>query len=609
MLSDIFSKIYNTASNFVNSLENAVTLGGNLSFNSLNPLDAGSFKINSDATYITKLNQTKHEFEIYLDNGAGNSDYKQYAINPNAIVNLNIEETLADWITRGTLTFLYNPDLGVQNILNTSTGGEANATTGVVNLTPKPPHMFRCDGNDLLRIRIKPKLDTDTSDTNTIKMDDDPHWTMSYLFSIYDMEDIDLPPGAQNQASSAVKCIKLYFWDSWYQKMISNVMEYSTAQSVDADREADIAEGKYANPGTILTGKAIKEIIELSLQSDSSQDGYTGTTSPDPSLLFNYEPTSDEDWDDGLAKIFYTAPAEATAFDSLMYVYDKHISSISQDDKYDFCLLSKERGPTETDVGQFKLMPMSTIFDRAGNGSNSPGPYQIEHFFLQSYTDSLANKEVPSKVYLAPISDGSNANIDLQTEKYGTISSYRFVDIAPYTNTLDFTNKPVYSIDFKNRAFNIEFKKNSVTAAREFIAKKYISGVYKNSSASEEDLFLVTLNNDKQSKNTRPEFSLHGDDADIRQHTGLTKLLKTGLFLNTAINFRTLGLTSRQAGRFIAIDKTQGVDPGDFPDKFYGQWFVINVKHIIESEIFYNDITAVKIHRFDKMSTNFENTI
>jgi hypothetical protein len=579
------------------------------SFESINPLESFSVGVQPEASHITKLNQTKHEFEIYLDNNSKNADSSIYPINPNSIVNLIIEDTMSDWVTRGTLTFLYNPEFGGKLNINPATGQRADVTDGLVNVRETPGYMFRCDGNDFLRIRIKPFVSADYNDA--LKITDPVHWTISHLFSIYDMEDIDLPPGAQNQASSVIKCIKLYFWDSWYQKMISNVMEYSTALSPEANIEADIAEGKYSNPGTIFTGQAIKEIIELSLQEKSTQEGYTGSTVVDPFLKFNYEPTKDDNWDEGKTKIFYTAPADATAYESLTYLLKRHVSSVGTNELYDFCVLSKEKGPTETDFGQFKLEPMSSIFQKAGNALKSPGKFQIEHFFLQSYTntDVLENKEVPSKNYRGPIGDGSSDTVDLQTQKYGIITSYRFVDIAPHTNTFDFTNKPVYSVDFKNRTFNVEFQKNSVKSARDFMAKQYISGVYKNDRASLEDLFLINLDTDKTNRDVHPQFSLHGDDPDIRQHTGLTKLLKTGIFLNTAINFRTLGLTSRQAGRFIAIDKTQGVDPGDFPDKFYGQWFIINIKHIIESEIYYNDITAIKIHRFNKPETQLNNTI
>ena len=69
-----------------------------------------------------------------------------------------------------------------------------------------------------------------------------------------------------------------------------------------------------------------------------------------------------------------------------------------------------------------------------------------------------------------------------------------------------------------------------------------------------------------------------------------------------------MGSTNREPGRFIAIDRTEGVEDGDFQNKFFGQWFVINVKHIFESEFYYNDITAIKIHSFDTLKRKFPNT-
>jgi hypothetical protein len=53
---------------------------------------------------ITKFNEQEYEYEIYLDSTFDESETRRFPINPNAIVNLNIEETLADWVTKGTLT-------------------------------------------------------------------------------------------------------------------------------------------------------------------------------------------------------------------------------------------------------------------------------------------------------------------------------------------------------------------------------------------------------------------------------------------------------------------------------------------------------------------------
>lgn len=575
------------------------------------------------ANFQTKFNQVNHEFEIYLDSGFGETDENRYPINPNSIVNLTIEDTLADWITRGTLTFFYSPESGV-GITDPATGNDRLAQTGVNSVNDlRPFYTFRNDGYDLLRIRIKPLLNNESEIPNATIITDPVHWSLSHLFSIYDMEDIDLPPGAQNQASSVNKCLKVYFWDSWYQKMLTNKLEYSTGLSIPtSERELQIQQQVFDNPGVLPTGRIIREIINLSLGQDSSQERYTDTTYIDPVLKFNYEPIKNSEWEDGSSKFFYTAPANTTAFESLMYVYNNHVSedsySIPPDssaprggtpDKklYDFSLLKKEKGPDEYDLGQFTLKSISSYFRKAGSEAKVPGPYQIEHFFLQSYTNVQSQK--PTKSLRGPISDNTDSNIDFKSLKYSTISNYRFVDISALTNTTEFVTSPVYSFNFKDRTFNVEFVNNSVLTAREFMSEKYIKNIYKDNKAELEKLFLINLDKEKQSRNVNSNFSLAGDNPIVRQKQGLHKLLYYGLFQNAAINFRTLGLSFREPGRFIAIDKTEGVEEGDFEDKFFGQWFVINVKHIFESEIYYNDITAVKIHRFQELSLNMPGSI
>jgi hypothetical protein len=566
-------------------------------------------EIVKNCTFGTKFNQLEHEVEIYLDNGAGDDKVRRFPVNPNSIVNLTIEDTLSDWAVSGHMSFFYNPEASIGEF-DDRTGNVQGAQTGLSNPLPSQFHSFRNDGNDLLRIRIIPKL-SDSSNLGKVGADDninmtDPkHWTLSYLFSIYDMEDIDLPPGAQNAASATIKCLKVYFWDSWYQKMITNTMQYSTALSYKADIDADIQEGKYSNPGVINTGQAIKEIIDLSLSENSSQTNYAGTPAIDPSLLFNYPPTAEGDaWENGAAKIFYTAPAFATAYDSLTYVYDNHVSDYAFGKVNDFSLLMKERGPKENDIGQLVLKPVTYFFKRAGNSKDSPGEYQAEHYFIQSYS----SKDNANRQHRGPMSKTNSDKVDVKSLKYNQISNYRFVDISALTNSTQFCSSPIYSFNFNERKFNVEFKDNSVTTARDFMANNYIDKVYKEGSNNEK-LFLITLDKDKGSKNIKPVHSLYGDNPEIRQAQGLQKLLYLGVFHNACINFRTLGLPYREPGKFIAIDKTDGVESGAFEDKFYGQWFVIDVKHVFEAELYYNDITAIKLHRFKDLPLNFTNTL
>lgn len=506
----------------------------------------------------TKYNEQPYEVTINIQNSTGT-----YNINPNAIVNLTIEETLADWVTRGTLAIYQSFDT------------IENKTEAAKEI---PTFSFKNDGTDLIVVQVYPKFDENISY-------DKKHWTLSYKFAIYDVEDVELPPGAQNMASAATKCKKFYFWDNWYQIMLTDVMEYSTALS----EEVQIAPGTSPTDEerSLPTGTILKEILEKCLKKNSQ--------------AVSYEPVGGgEEWDTGESKMFYTAPAYATAFDSLMYVYNRHISSKKDGDSNDFCILTKERGPDVYDEGYLTLRPMSDYFDKAGK--TEPKEFQIENFKVQGYAPN--DKPAPLEgdagtSRRAPVASPSTMQLDTKLGHYSIISSYRFVDISPIVDTQRFITTPVNSFDFKNRTYNVEFNTNKVDAAKEFIKNKYIKPLPVADGITD-DSFLITVNERKTTqRNIMPTYSLYGNDYDItnRQADGLQKILKTGVFQNTCIHFRTLGSTNRTTGRFIVTDQDY-IEDTNFNNKFFGQWFIINVRHVFEAGIYFNEIAAVKVHRF-----------
>lgn len=528
------------------------------------------------------FNSQDYIVKIFLSNGD-----QQFQINPNAIVNLSIEETLADWVTRGTLTIYYSFEM--------------------LEIDPEPgmlgrvnPYSFRNDGNDILTVSILPNFERSQSQQQgqgsaglqSFSIDK-VHWKLNYEFSIYEMEDIDLPPGAQNAASAANKAKKFYFYDAWNQLMISDFMEFSTAlttqglEQIAGFPETSIPD--YAR--SVPTGYAIQEVIKKCLVENAG-------------LSENI--VSTEDWDEGSSKIFYTAPNPWTAADSLDYLYNRHVSTANNATiAYDFAILTKERGPTEDDFGKFVLRPVSKFFEKAG--TTVPKEFQIEHFYIQENT---AGSNIPSTNHV-PLAAGNNGQIDTKLGAYSYITNYRFVDIPSIINTQNFRTKSLHSIDFLNRTFYIEYSPNKAELAREFMLNQYINNVASDGTSNEN--FLITLNDRKRGRNIEPAFSLYGgntfDDFINRQADGLQKLLKTGLFLNSCINFRVLGSTNRETGRFVAIDSLSEMDDNAFTNKFYGQWFVINVKHVFEAGLYYNDITAIKTHRFKGTGRSSSKTI
>lgn len=546
----------------------------------------------------TKYNEQDYEYDIYLDYGAGESDQRRYPINPNAIVNFSIEETLSDWVVRGIIT-LYDSFNALENI---------PARSGELGQAPK--YVFRGDGNDVLYVRLYPRLDTLERNLNIRA--ERVHWELIYRFSIYDVEDIDLPPGAQNQASVATKCKKYYLHDLWYHRMITNTLEYSTALSQNYLSIPTSSTPLADDLRSIPTGLAMKEVIDKSLGANFDILGNVQELVGGP----------ENDWDTGATRIFYTAPAGNSAYDTLMDLYCRHVSvdkystaplrstprgGVKGTSENDFCILSKERGPNPGDEGYFSLKSMSKIFQKAGK--TTPGDYQIEHFYIQDYAPS---EKILPKVNRAPVLGRQDLQKDTSLGSYSQITSYRFVDISPLTNATEFVNRPVYSFDFLNRTYNIEFKQNSVLTARDFMTRKYISQLA-TSKNSDESLFLLTLEKSKEKQNVKPVYSPYGGNDEnsrlARQADGLQKLLKTGVFQNACISFRCLGSTNREPGRFIAIDRQEGIEDNNFNNKLYGQWFVLNVRHTFEGGLYYNEITAVKLHRFKPLDVNIPGTI
>jgi hypothetical protein len=509
--------------------------------------------LNEVATTEYPLNNQLYEIEIYITNGS-----TVYTIAPTTIVSLSIEESLSTWVAQGSMVVNYSNEL-------------AEFLDGF---------QFRNDGEDLLRIRLIPR-DLNILGLPSLKINK-KLWELNYVFAIYNVDDVTPQTGGNSPAQVLKKYKKFYFWDVRYQVMSTRNIEYSTAYSnrTDLNREVN-------------TGNAIYEIIKTGLNNDSilSKTGLDVNAS--------------EEWDNGdeNTRIFYTSPASTNCYEDLTYVYSRHVSSTKfglLDSSNDYCLLTIEK---DDGLGYFALKPVSRYFENAG--VDTPGKYQIEHFFL--HADAKQTNSVG--MYRSPINLNSNNNTrDLSFRDYSSITKYEFVDVAPAINASEFVTTPVYSFDFKNRRFNVEFQQNSVEAAEKTFSENYINNLYQHKGSGSSNFLMRNTNSSKLAKyNVRPVFSLYGNSDDtsktaLRLPDGLHRLLYTGLFQNTCINFTVPGITLREPGRFIAIDRPEGSEDKSFDDKLCGQWFVINVTHTISNGAYYNNITAVKVHRFKPAS-------
>jgi len=71
--------------------------------------------------------------------------------------------------------------------------------------------------------------------------------------------------------------------------------------------------------------------------------------------------------------------------------------------------------------------------------------------------------------------------------------------------------------------------------------------------------------------------------------------------LNQAVQFVANGLTIRQPGKYIFIDRiTSTGEKNPFDDRFLGQWLINKVTHYFTKREYSTDIIATKIDMHNK---------
>ena len=545
-----------------------------------------------------KYNELFHKVQLYLDNSGSltGTGANRYPINPSAVLNLGISDTLNDWVVDGSLTFMYLPeDVEASDVKATGQNKKTKVTGAKDNGDLVKSYQFRNDGFDLLRVMIAPLTDKVPDDPLALVIDEkDPKWFLSYVFSVYDVEDVSNVPNLDGFLSSYVKCMKLHFRDIRYQILKTTNLEYSTTNNPNASYNPIFAsvDATKQTGGVLRTGDAILEVFNKAIE----QHDETKTSE----LIKLAGP----DWDPGISELFYTSPAEYSALDDVDYLYAHHVSTSKLEgvnDINDIAVLHTTRASLPTYIEELALTPISKFFEKATDG-DKPGELQLEHFFVTAQTD---DSTIVTDNYRAPI--GNDKDRDLKTFKYGQILSYSFVDMSADVNSALFKSTPVYSVDIQNRIFDIKFQDNDVFSARKAISETYIKPLFKQGS-NNEDLFLSTIHKSKEKSNVFPVFSLNGDNKIVRQKKGILDLIYTGLFQNACICFKTFGLTLRETGTFIGIDKVGGCADSDYNNKLYGQWFVVKVDHIFESGSYMNVIYAIKVHRYKQAEIKFGET-
>ena len=378
----------------------------------------------------------------------------------------------------------------------------------------------------------------------------------------------------------------LYFWEKKKHELEMKQSYYSTGESEYAIYDKSNPQMATDAQRSITTGQAIYDVLKTCFPQNM------------------YEIGDAEHWDIGSEKILYTS-FDNSLLEDLKYFHEYHVSK----DKFEPCLLRLERPMTMTDEQKFTLLPLSHYFNKAGNDANTPGDYQIEHFFIEDIAvgnptllDNKAGGGInPLKAPSNNLGNLSNDSFkkDVKMANFNTIRAYQFVPMASIDNLL-IDNKQIVNYNFNTKQFNVYKKEGRVPNVQAFINKEYVNALY----TKEPDTGILPAHNttiDLNNKNYKCSTYYEprvGDKFAIAQ--GRNKLILQYLFNNLTISFNVQGVSLRQPARWIGIDKHNDYGETDFDNRLQGQWFVKKVTHIFAGDQYINNITAVKLHSYAK---------
>lgn len=246
-------------------------------------VDAGS----SDVQHEYPFNNFPYDIKIELDNGV-----HKLLINPQSIVYLNIEDSLAKWDFSGEIVVEYNYD--------------------IIENTGEPRYVFRNDGFDFLKIYIKPtdatKINDATEEKEVFSKIPQHLLAINLWASIVHIEDLNSPL-VSDANEHVAKYKRFIFRDYRYQKMSTSYLEYSTAMSPTLNSNSDVVPDEARS---IPTSDILDEVIKL--------------TDIDERLKKVAKDVKPDEWDPSGGKLFITTGSQDSIIDILDTVLDRHIS-------------------------------------------------------------------------------------------------------------------------------------------------------------------------------------------------------------------------------------------------------------------------------------------
>lgn len=494
------------------------------------------------------FNNQDYDFTVEFNNGE-----RTLSLNAQSLIELEIRENFIDWYTSGSIIidntfdhFERLPDFG-----NTPLAGEFEDID----------YKYRGDGRDMLTIKIFPRIDSKAD--NSIEADYELKteiWEIYIEAVIYDIEEIPTDDPQSKQK-------KFLFWDKEYHIMLEKNIEFTTA-NVGANKENTDIHNLSNIERSLKTGEAL---LELFKSVDELKEKVP-------------ENADDETWVAGSdrVKIMHTSPSNFKLIDDVDHIVDAHANSEADD--YDLCFLRLNRRINK-EPRMFSFESLTSYFKKAG--STEAGEYQLDRFVLMDLNESQNNVRIHKIPQTPP-----NAEKNIMTLTRSEINSYQFMEMSGIDSSELIQIFPIHSYNIDAAQFNIHFKENTPKKAKEYQQKNYVDKIGPKSTPR------LQLNTWKKNGYNLTNIFGYGNKEN-RYTYGRNKILMSSLLNGAAISFSCKGQTSRQAGRFIAIEKVKYNDT-DFDERIEGQYLTMEVLHNFnfKTQSYNNNIIATKLHRF-----------
>ena len=413
-------------------------------------------------------------------------------------------------------------------------------------------YVIRNDSRNRVAIEIKP-----------LGGDWNPDYgTMNFDCIVYDVEDL---PHTDNLN----KLRKLYIVDERYQFFKELNMDWSTAWWSKNEKSNDGPEWTFFPPSTkdykksMRANRALKALILAAASTVFDPNN--------PDITIGDAPLGDiQDWDEGdlSNRLFYTSPANFSVLDDIRYLTN-NLKGASGDPVF----LRFGRSPG---LKAWNLIPLKDILDKSSEN-------QIERIQLQDTLTGAGKPYVaraPAGPFVSPIAS--------------VITRYKFAHMSA-EDADRITNKALHHFNFATCQYNIYQELNKATAALD-AAHNYAEGLFGHSQSGQ---LLVNINFSKR-------YGLMQQHIMSPMHFIQTEKLQRDMvhdifLMNQALYFKTEGLTLRQPGKFIFVDKRDSQETNAFDDRVLGQWLLSKVTHFFTRGQYTTDVVAVKADAFSSL--------